>query len=1730
MRLPRFSLFLFALCLSLFALPVARPARAQNALSPAMQRDIANLTSVPSRAPGTPGNRAAAQYVQNRMGQIGLSQVRADEFFVTTPITKFANIELNGQILPVLPVYPNQVVASTTPVGGIAGPLVYVGQGNAGDFNGKKIQDSIAVLDFNSGLNWITAIDLGARCVVFLEPEAGTVGNRGEAERKFTFLPVEVPRFYANGATATAIRGALGIGGTVAPSNATAPVAGVGPQATLKSLVVWERMPVKNILGFLPGKNPPTKKDAPNTIVINAYYDSMSVVPDLAPGAEAAGNLAAFLELATRLKANPPAYNVLFVANGAHHLALAGARNFVADHVIDKTGKADDAKKAEIGSYRGFLNLDLTSRTSTVGFFAKSWFYNQMGVGSENILIQQFSGLAKNLGRYTQEVADKQKRPVEEFFADGVTGKDGRTWRSYLPSLIALDSEVATEAGLPGVSFATANDARLYQDTPFDTVERMDLGNLAQQVETVEFLTRRSMNDIAYADAKSLTIFPTKSTLSNNFGFFTGRGIYRNVKQATSFLPDTPLPDSQRGDAGMQSVGAVVTRRGNSPMEQKSYAGVRGLMIERATYSRATKTDKQVAQFTFVGPRVGDTKGGGTPDYEFEAYTLNRDGHIIFAPDQGAERQRFSPTFNKATATLNYKDEKLGAISPDASLICFESRATTLFDTLDQRYFQVLTEMTVLDAKTDANPVEYGYLRPVVGQGSSQIEPIAVVFSKPGDRFKLIMAAGLLGKRLVLLNTDPTKNGKNDTTGFEGVGFKVPDTAQANRIPRVSYQSGFDLWVVDQQRIRLLKSFGINNERVDALHGAAGCQVTTDKSKDTSGFACPTEKIAAPNGGSLVAAQSALDNQQFDVFYREARRAFGLESRAYPDVEATSQDVLKGIIFYLALLLPFAYFVERMLFGYPDVRKQIIGTSLVFLAVFIAIRFVHPAFELALTPFIILLAFVILALTVVVTAFLQSKFEQEIKRMKQGVHYADMGRLSALGAAVGLGIANMRRRPTRTALTCITLILLTFTVLSFTSVTANIANFARPYGDNSQPPAYQGFLVRQPDWGAMPQVAVESLSNEVTARELGQPALRSWYLSRDQGEPLQLRVNNAADPNRFYYAPALLGMTPQEQTIGSPVVKTLLPGGRWFEPGDRDVALIPRDVLLSDAQRAAENPNVKSTAQPGAQTGPPLGLTLDNAVGSTIQVGGKDLKVIGVFDDRQWYGRNSAQNIRDLDNEEFSPVDYGSDQNKANQSSNQAAQQQGGETQVQRYEHMRANALLVLPYQTALDMGATTRSMAVGIADPAVAQTELDDLMGRAALGIFGATPEKVNDKFTGPLTSKLYSSVEATSYDGFAALAVPVLIAALIIANTMLGSVYERTREIGIYSSIGLAPIHIGALFIAEATVYAVLGSISGYLIAQVVAKIITATNLLPGITLNYSSSSAVIATLIVMLTVLLSTLYPAFMASKISSPEGNKNDLGEPLGDLWRLQFPFTVSGAQSLGMAQFLADYFESHTDTSVGKFFTDKVFFSGLPLRDAVALLNEGVPRPDEVAALNGANGTNGHANGAANGGANGATTLEKLPAIEEKVKAEAAPKSKVGGGYLELDEIGAAPDTQVYRLSLRTWLAPFDMGVSQDTDIILLPAKEPGLYELQLRLARRSGEISAWKRVNREFMTELRKQLLVWRTVKPAQQQEYILRGRAHIREQDCKRRRPKQSRVYFAGPRPSREAQSGVAK
>jgi len=1684
LRLQRSPILFAAPAVALLSSFLAQPAQAQPASDPAMveriRADVQALTRFPSRVPGTKGNTDAAQFVLERFKQIGLEDAKLEPFIVTAPVTKEATLTVGSRVLKVLPMYPNHIMPSSTPRKGLTGPMVYGGVGRPKDYNGKKIEGAIVVLDFNSGLNWITAADLGARAVIFLEPNAT---SRGEAERKFASLPINIPRFYAPRAVADAIR-----------------AAGDTQTVTLRSRVEWDRVTSYNVVGTLKGSVSGEMKNG-DTLVINSYYDSMSIAPDLAPGAEAAGNCAALLETARFFQSSgrKPKYSLRFVANGAHHIALAGTRNYVAQHFTDRDGVGDKAVKAKIASYRGFIGLDLTSRTDTVGLFAKAWFYNQMTAANESILLNQFSNFAKTINALAATEAKRLKVRSDEFYVDGVTGAKGRSWRSFLPSSVALDSEAATMAGKAGISFATANDARLLQDTPFDTIDKMNIPNLARQVGTINLLLAGSLNDI---DTKNKAL-PDSSTLSAIFGFSVGKSVYRDIRGKATMLPSTPIPDgsmpippeskpaaNETPEAkkkrlasriaqlellkDAQAVGYLMDRTTSS----KSYSGVRGAFIERAEFSKYDKKTETmpVPQFIFIGPRAKDPKGGPPVVNEMEAYSLNGDNRIIFAPDQGTERSRFSPLFPTPSANLAPTNKDLGQFKIDAISLSFRCRATALYDTLDQRYFSVLTEMSVLDAQSDAAPTEFGFLK---ASGGTEIEPVAMIFSKPGARFKLIMAAGLLGKRLVVLNTEPVDGKFKNQIEPEGVGvlvagvdvddvqrnkdeaagIAVPETdEEVDAVVHVSYQVARDLWILNQQRIRQLKFFGINNQRVDQLHEMAGGASSDRKTAPKPEFRYvvedPLTKKKTESVPAIQQAATALEEFKYDTFYMEARRAFGLESRAYPDVEATAQDVLKGIIFYLALLLPFSFFMERLLIGSSDVRKQIAGTSVAFLIVFTCIRFVHPAFELALTPFIILLAFIILALTVVVTVFLSSKFEQEIKRLKQGVHFADVGRLSAISAALGLGIANMRRRPMRTALTCVTLVLLTFTVLSFTSVTANITNFARPYGKT--PPQYAGLMVRQPDWSGLQEAAVSSMTNEFSLR-FGNVAPRAWYLSKEQGEALQLRVSNPEDTNKFFNAPALMGVTPQEVEIGSPITKTLV-AGKWFDSDRLDVCLLST-WMLSPQTVAEETDEDKANAGEASteRTELPLGLTKENAIGAKVQVAGQIFEVIGIFDDQKF------RNARDLDGEGFTPVDYQKNASKMAGASATEANKKGTEVEVQTYEHTDANALLVLPYETVLTMGGTTRSLAAGFKNTTDPTKELNDLMQRAALGIFGST-----ETSPGKFEARLYSSVEGTSYEGFASLLIPILIAALIIANTMLGSVFERTREISIYSAVGLAPVHVAALFIAEAMVYAVLGSISGYLIAQVVAKIITANELMGGITLNYSSSSAILSTLIVMATVLLSTIYPAMAASRMSQPDIDRRwRMSEPFGDVWRFQFPFTVSGQQPVGVAQFLYDFFSAHTDTSVGKFYTDRVIFNGLPLSEAVTLLNS-LP-PDAAAAF---------------AARQAAGTPEEVATNQPVV--------------MKLEDIAAAPNTQVYRLAMRTWLAPFDMGVSQDSEILLIPSKERGLYELQLKLVRQSGEIAAWKRVNRQFLGDLRKQLLLWRTIKREDQQEYILRGRAHV--------------------------------
>ena len=120
----------------------------------------------------------------------------------------------------------------------------------------------------------------------------------------------------------------------------------------------------------------------------------------------------------------------------------------------------------------------------------------------------------------------------------------------------------------------------------------------------------------------------------------------------------------------------------------------------------------------------------------------------------------------------------------------------------------------------------------------------------------------------------------------------------------------------------------------------------------------------------------------------------------------------------------------------------------------------------------------------------------------------------------------------------------------------------------------------------------------------------------------------------------------------------------------------------------------------------------------------------------------------------------------------------------------------------------------------------IESYLSRSGFRLFVGMPDDA-----GVMRTYSYSSIGATTLEGLGALVIPLLIASLIVLNTMMGAVYERFREIAVYSSVGLAPIHISFLFIAESCVYGVLGVVLGYIIGQVGAKVLIALDLIGGV-----------------------------------------------------------------------------------------------------------------------------------------------------------------------------------------------------------------------------------------------------------------------------------------------------------
>ena len=153
---------------------------------------------------------------------------------------------------------------------------------------------------------------------------------------------------------------------------------------------------------------------------------------------------------------------------------------------------------------------------------------------------------------------------------------------------------------------------------------------------------------------------------------------------------------------------------------------------------------------------------------------------------------------------------------------------------------------------------------------------------------------------------------------------------------------------------------------------------------------------------------------------------------------------------------------------------------------------------------------------------------------------------------------------------------------------------------------------------------------------------------------------------------------------------------------------------------------------------------------------------------------------------------------------------------------------------------------------------------------------DKIKDKFydLSTLTSDEISSMmtNVTGILNTASLAVSglaIIVGAIGIINTMVITVYERTKEIGVLKSIGWKPRRILLMIMGETLVLTILsgivGSVFGILISEIGVMLIDAGDF----SLGYDPQAFILAFGITIFVGLIGGIYPAYKASKLAPTE---------------------------------------------------------------------------------------------------------------------------------------------------------------------------------------------------------------------------------------------------------------------
>lgn len=623
---------------------------------------------------------------------------------------------------------------------------------------------------------------------------------------------------------------------------------------------------------------------------------------------------------------------------------------------------------------------------------------------------------------------------------------------------------------------------------------------------------------------------------------------------------------------------------------------------------------------------------------------------------------------------------------------------------------------------------------------------------------------------------------------------------------------------------------------------------------------------------------------------RKARESITYSTLNHPVLRESIFEAVLGILWYLGLLVPFVFFFEKLVFGYTDIRKQLAAQGGVFIVVFLLLNVLHPAFAMVRSSLMILLGFVIMLISGGVTLLSSGKFSENLEelRKKSGkVKAADINAMSAISSAFMLGLNNMHRRKLRTGLTCATLVLMTFVMICFTSVQSDLVDEQITLGKA----LYQGFLVKKERFRGMTGGEVYALDEEyghlydICPRNF---LIGSMDWEKNYRNPAVPAVYQPSEgvTRRFEFQ-SILSFSDKDP-VRDALRFTTRPA--WFTEDECRDDGVPPPVFVSDV--AAEE----------------LGLSpADIEAGlARIVIHAESYPVKGIFE------AESLEQLQDLDGQDLLPFDIEALESVQMDESVWQVVADADDPRIP------AGRVLLFPSGRVPDAcqdfysRLITASVAVSMPELTYpeAREEIDAYMERSARSVYYGLD---GIAYRGKRTRE-------TSLAGLLDMLIPLIIAALVVLNTIKGSVYERRDEIYVYNAVGIAPRYVFFMFFAEAIVYAVVGAVMGYLLSQGVGRVLTELGLTGGMNMTFTSLTTIYASLAIAAATFISTWFPARTAMEIATPAEDAGwRLPEPDGSTLRFDLPFTFTHRDRIAVLSFFERYLGDHGEGSAGRFF-------------------------------------------------------------------------------------------------------------------------------------------------------------------------------------------------------------------